>query len=144
MNDKLITAASILLVDDDEQLRVALRKLLQAEGYAVVAMPDALNAIHYIEANPMCFDLVVTDVSMPGINGMTLLTVVKTAFPDVPVIIITAFGTWGEYSTAIRNGVFEYLYKPLEPDEFLDSVRRAVSRTPQPARASPPSEASRS
>ncbi len=118
--------ASILLVDDNVELLTALTKVLEKTGYEVVAFPEARSAIQYINQTKRRFDLVVTDVSMPGMKGTSFLSAVKTAFPDVPVIVITAFGDWGQYMEALREGAFEYLYKPLDKTEFLAVVRRAL------------------
>lgn len=116
----------ILLVDDDVELLKALTKILEKEGYAVVAMPDANAAVRHVNTTKQRFDLVITDVSMPGMSGTTLLTAFKTAFPKTPVIIITAFADWGQYMNALREGAFEYLYKPVEKDQLLAAVQRAL------------------
>ncbi len=119
--------ATILLVDDDAELLKALTKVLEKENYAVIAQPDAGSAINYINSSHQKFDLVLTDVSMPGIKGTAFLSTVKAAFPRIPVILITAFGDWGQYMEAVRNGAFEYLSKPLEKAELLAVVRRALA-----------------
>lgn len=118
--------ASILLVDDDAELRKALTKVLEKEGFEVLGYPDAQSAMNSVNDSKKKFDLVVTDVSMPGVKGTTFLAAVKTAFPHVPVIIITAFGDWGQYMEALRNGAYEYLSKPLDKTELLATVRRAL------------------
>jgi DNA-binding NtrC family response regulator len=118
--------ASILLVDDDVEVLKALTKVLEKEGYEVGAYPDARLAIQFINETKKRFDLVITDVSMPGMKGTTFLTAVKTAFPSVPVIIITAFGDWGQYMEALREGAYEYMNKPLDKVELLAVVTRAL------------------
>jgi len=73
---------------------------------------------------------------MPGMSGTSLLTAFKTAFPKVPVIIMTAFADWGNYMEALREGAYEYLYKPVEKDQLLAAVQRALAngtRQPSPA-----------
>lgn len=125
--------ASILLVDDDVELLKALTKVLEKEGFEVLAHPDARSAMNYINDSKKEFDLVITDVSMPGVRGTTFLAAVKTAFPNVPVIIITAFGDWGQYMEAIRNGAYEYLNKPLDKTELLATVQRALKNGKQKA-----------
>jgi len=119
--------ASILLVDDDPEVLKALTKVLEKEGYEVAAYTDARLAIRFINETKKRFDLVITDVSMPGMKGTTFLAAVKAAFPFVPVIIITAFGDWGEYMEALREGAYEYLSKPLDKAELLAAVRRALA-----------------
>ena len=119
--------SSILLVDDDVELLKALTKVLEKDGYAVFAHSSADDAIRFVNESKQRFDLVITDVSMPGMKGTTFLSAVKTAFPKVPVIIITAFGDWGQYMDTLRNGAFDYLNKPLDKDQLLDAVRRALA-----------------
>ena len=119
--------ATILLVDDDVEVLKALTKVLEKDNYEVVAQPDAMSAINYVNSSKKTFDLVVTDVSMPGMKGTTFLTAVKTAFPRIPVIVITAFGDWGQYMESLREGAYEYLSKPLEKTELLAAVRRALA-----------------
>lgn len=118
--------ASILLVDDNVELLTALTKVLEKAGYEVAAHLNANAAMQYINQTKKRFDVVITDVSMPGMKGTSFLSAVKTAFPDVPVIVITAFGDWGQYMEALREGAFEYLYKPLDKTELLAVVRRAL------------------
>jgi DNA-binding NtrC family response regulator len=122
-----VKESSILLVDDDVELLKALTKVLEKDGYAVFAHSSANDAIRFVNESKQRFDLVITDVSMPGMKGTTFLSAVKTAFPKVPVIIITAFGDWGQYMDTLRNGAFDYLNKPLDKDQLLDAVRRALA-----------------
>ena len=127
--------ASILLVDDDVEVLKALTKVLEKEGYEVGAYPDARLAIQFINETKKRFDLVITDISMPGMTGTTFLAAVKIAFPYVPVIIITAFGDWGQYMEALREGAYEYLSKPLDKAELLAAVTRALKNGKHEAKA---------
>ena len=117
---------SILLVDDDVEFLKALTKVLEKEGYQVVAQPSATSAMDYMSTSKQRFDLVITDVSMPGIRGTAFLAALKTAFPKIPVIIVTAFGDWGQYMETLREGAFEYLNKPLDKSQLLDAIKRAL------------------
>jgi DNA-binding NtrC family response regulator len=124
-----VNGRTILLVDDDVELLRALTKVLEKEGYEVVPQPSADDAIRLVNDTRRQFDLVITDVSMPGLSGAGLLTAFKGAFPKIPVIIITAFADWGQYMDALREGAFEYLYKPIEKSDLLAAVGRAL-KTP--------------
>ena len=119
--------SSILLVDDDVELLKALTKVLEKDNFKVFAHSTANAAIRFVNESKQRFDLVITDVSMPGMKGTTFLSAVKSAFPQVPVIIITAFGDWGQYMETLRNGAFDYLDKPLDKDALLAAVRRALA-----------------
>jgi DNA-binding NtrC family response regulator len=118
------------VVDDDTELLKALTKVLQQEGYAVTPHPNAASALQCISSREKKFDLVITDVSMPGMKGTAFLTAVKTAYPDVPVVIITAFGDWDVYAQSLREGAFEFLNKPLDKAEILACVQRALASKP--------------
>lgn len=119
--------ATILLVDDDAELLKALTKVLQKENYAVIPQTDADSAIAYLNSAPQKLDLVLTDVSMPGTKGTAFLATMKSVSPQTPVVLISAFGDWGQYMNAIRTGAFDYLSKPLDKTELLAVVRRALS-----------------
>ena len=129
---------SILLVDDDAELLKALAKVLEKDGYAVVAKPDARSAMQHITESKQRFDLVITDVFMPRMSGTAFLAAFKAAFPAVPVIVITAFGDWDTYQQALRDGAFAYLNKPLDRAELRATIRRALARPP-PGPPAPPS-----
>jgi DNA-binding NtrC family response regulator len=123
---------TVLLVDDDAEVLKALKKVLEKDGFEVLPYADAPSAMRFINDTKTRFDLVITDVSMPGMTGTAFLNAVKAAFPKVPVIIITAFGDWGEYMETIRNGACEYLNKPLDKTELLSAVHRALKNgTPE-------------
>jgi len=120
-----------LLVDDDAEVLKALTKVLEKGGYGVLPYSDAQSAMDSINRTKQSFDLVVTDVSMPKVNGGTFLGAIKTAFPKVPVIIITAFGDWGQYMSMIQDGAYEYLSKPLDKNQLLTVVSRALANGPR-------------
>ena len=122
-----VNGQTILLVDDDLEVLKALTKVLEKEGFTVSAHSTANAAIRFINESKQRFDLVITDVSMPGLKGTAFLSAVKTAFPKVPVIIITAFGDWGQYMQTLCNGAYDYLNKPLDKDALLTTVRRALA-----------------
>jgi two-component system nitrogen regulation response regulator GlnG len=125
------SSTTILLVDDDAEVLKALTKVLEKGGYGVLPYSDAQSAMDSINRTKQSFDLVVTDVSMPKVNGGTFLGAIKTAFPKVPVIIITAFGDWGQYMSMIQDGAYEYLSKPLDKNQLLTVVSRALANGPR-------------
>lgn len=118
--------ATILLVDDDVELLKALTKVLEKAEYEVVPQSDARSAIEFINSTKKRFDLVITDVFMPGMRGIEFLSALKAAFPCVPVIVVTAFGDWGQYMDALHEGACEYLSKPLDKSELLAAVQHAL------------------
>ena len=123
---KMMTGGKILLVDDDPGFLTALAKLLAKNGYDVTSTISAADALAQIKGQKKEFDLVITDLSMPLINGMTVLTAVKTAFPDMEVIVITAFYDQLTRTNARREGAYAFIDKPLNGAEFLGVVGRAL------------------
>ncbi len=114
----------VLVVDDDASLRRILEYNLAEEGHAVATAASGEEALEALERTG--FDLVVTDIKMPGIDGMELLRRVKARCPDTQVIVITAFGTIEMAVEAMKAGAFEYITKPFNRDELKLAARKAL------------------
>ncbi len=119
--------SSILIVDDEEGMRKSLAILFQKEGHRVYPAENGEGAIDAFSRQP--FDLVITDLRMDGMNGIQLLNRMKEKHIDVPVIIMTAYGTIDSAVEAMRLGAADYLAKPFEYDEILHRAKRAVERS---------------
>jgi DNA-binding NtrC family response regulator len=118
---------SILVVDDDENLRWVTQTQLEDAGYEVVAVPDGEAALQSL--NQRRPDLVLTDLKMPGMSGMDLLKRIKAIDSEIPVLIITAFGTIQSAVESVKTGAYDYLTKPFEYEELVLCVRRALEHT---------------
>ena len=117
--------ASLLLVDDDPDLLRLLAIRLKANGYEVTAVDSAQRALGSISAARP--DLVLTDLRMQGMDGMALFHEIQSAYPGLPVIILTAHGSIPDAVTAVKRGVFGYLTKPYDADELLRQIERALT-----------------
>ena len=115
--------ANILVVDDDDVIRDTLCELLSSK-YACQTADTAEQALTKLEAQP--FDVVLTDISMPGLTGMELLNRVRRLYPDTPVIVVSGLTDEDQAQTLIELGAFDYLLKPFRLEVVEDSVRRAV------------------
>ncbi len=118
---------SILIVEDEQVLRSSLAQLLGDEGYSVVQASDGHAALQQVVEQP--FHLVITDVRMPEMDGITLLDHLKQAAPETPVIIMTAYGTVESAVGAMKSGAFDYLLKPVNFSDLLVKVQRALDFT---------------
>jgi len=119
--------AKILLIEDDESVATALRDLLASEGFTA---DIAADAAHGLEAGKVGdYDIVVTDLQMPGLTGLSVIEQLQTAQPYLPVILITAHHTTESAIKATRLGAYDYLLKPIQPQEFLGMIRRALEST---------------
>ena len=115
--------ARVLIVDDDEIIRDTLYELL-SENYLCQTAETAEKAFARLEADT--YDVVLTDISMPGLSGLELLGNVRQRFPDTPVIIISGIGDQEHAQGLIKLGAFEFLLKPFSLDIVEKSVKRAV------------------
>ncbi len=114
----------ILLVEDEQLLRESLAQLLSDEGYEVAQAADGKAGHEAVIAQP--FDLVLTDIRMPAMDGMSLLNHLQQLAPQTPVVVITAFGTVESAVAAMRMGAADYLLKPVQFEDVLMRVRRAL------------------
>ena len=114
----------ILVVDDEESLRRVTQLRLEAAGYHVNAVPDGFQALDLLAREP--FDLVLTDLKMPGMTGIELLKRVREEYPDVIVILITAFGTVESAVEAVKAGAYDYIVKPVNMDGLRLVIERAL------------------
>jgi DNA-binding NtrC family response regulator len=117
--------STVLVVDDEELYRRALERILKRVGYEVVTARDASEAMGIVSSRPI--DLVLSDVKMPGINGLELVRQVHEFDPDLPCIVITGYGSPESSVDALRAGAFWYLEKPFEQGH-LDVVRRLAEQ----------------
>jgi len=127
-----MSGENILVVDDDDALRVVLVGLLKQAGYAARAVPSAERALEEIEKAPT--DLVVTDVRMPGMDGIALLSAIGKSAPDLPVIVLSAHGTVPMAVEAMKQGAKEFMLKPFDREEVIATIERTLgaSRTSAP------------
>jgi nitrogen regulation protein NR(I) len=116
---------TILIVDDDDQLRQSFEKLLSEEGYHAVGAASAETGIQLMaETNP---DLIILDVRLPGINGLEAFKIIHRMQPKLPVVIMTAYGTMETAISATKLGAFDYILKPFDIPEMLATIQQALN-----------------
>lgn len=113
----------ILIVDDEENARIGLSKLLSQEGYQVNAVANGHEALDFLGREQV--SLVITDINMPEMDGLVFLRELNRDYPSTDVIMITAYGGVESYLEAMNLGAFEYLNKPIKLDE-LKSVMKKI------------------
>ncbi len=121
----MTTNASILVVDDEENLRRTLALILQREGYVVTTAASVKEASGCLEAS--AFDLVCLDLKLPDASGLTLLPEIHSQYPDMPVLILTAHDKLGVALEAVRGGARDYLLKPIDPPILLARVKEVLA-----------------
>src|ERR1700685_2356326 len=130
-------AGRILVADDEEGVRTFLAESLERAGHEVTQVSDGAAALRAAHEEP--FDVVLTDLRMPGTDGMAVVRTVRTEQPDVEVIVLTAFGDVATAVEAMKLGAFDYLQKPVSsPTAIRELVAGAIQRRVErgsPARA---------
>ncbi|QTH45144.1 response regulator transcription factor [Cohnella sp. LGH] len=119
-------AVNILIVDDDPDIVELMRFYLQREGYSVVAAADGVQALELAEEKKA--DLAIIDIMMPKMDGWALCEQLKTEYPDMPVIMVTAKGETGHKLKGFHLGADDYLVKPFEPLELAARVKSLLRR----------------
>jgi len=116
----------ILVVDDELSMRDFLSIMLKKEGHEVVAAENGGSALKVIQSE--IFDLLITDIKMPGVDGMEVLKTVKEVSPETVVIMITAFATTGTAVEAMKLGAYDYITKPFKVDEIRLVIQKALEK----------------
>ena len=118
--------ANILVVDDEQTIRDALKMVLEEEGYQTQAAADGKEALNLISKND--FDIVITDLKMPEIDGMSLTRQCQQLCPQTSIIIITAHGSLESAIEALRIGAYDYILKPFDFDDVLYKIKRLIKQ----------------
>ena len=118
-------AKRILVVDDEENARIGLSRLLSKEGFMVDSVSNGFEALNYLRQQEV--NLIVTDINMPEMNGIAFLKELNKSFPNSNVIMITAYGGVESYIEAMNLGAFEYINKPVKIEE-LKSILKKIFR----------------
>jgi two-component system response regulator AtoC len=116
---------SVLIVEDEANMRRVLSALLARDGFRSLEATDGSAALELLAREAV--DAILTDLRMPKVNGLELLEAVRRLHPEIPVVMLTAHGTVGSAVEALKQGAFDYLTKPFDPDEIRQVMEKAVS-----------------
>ncbi len=116
---------TVLIAEDEANMRRVLCALLERDGFRTIAASDGAAALELLAREPV--DAILTDLRMPKLNGLELLEQVRRRHPEIPVVMLTAHGTVGSAVEALKQGAFDYLTKPFDPDDVRQVMEKAVS-----------------
>ena len=119
-----------MIVDDEAQVRKPIGLTLQAAHYSVVEAENGEQAIQLLQSgdNPLLVDTILCDIRMPKINGTEAIQYFRTQFPSIPVVVLTGYPDVDLAVSLMKQGVVDYLVKPVEKERLLDTIRKSVSR----------------
>jgi two-component system NtrC family response regulator len=120
------TKGKLLIIDDEERLRRLLSRILQLEGYNVTEAENGKAALRYLEQGDI--DVVLCDVKLPDANGIELTKKIKSIYPALEIIVLTAYGAINDGVTAIKNGAFDYITKGDDNDKIIPLVSKAMDK----------------
>ena len=123
------TKGRVLVVDDDHDSRMIIRHALEKAGYEVIEAADGEQGIQALQCgdNPLLTDIIICDIRMPNVNGVEAIEYFRTQFPSVPIIVVTGFPDMHLAVNLLKKGVVEYLVKPVESNELLETVNSAMA-----------------
>ena len=133
-DDRPRPAVRVLVVDDDDEMRTLLRRTLEFDGYEVTERDRGTHVLDALRGAP--FDLIILDKEMPGLTGLDLLPILRREFPQVPVVLVTAFGGRQIAASALRLGAASYLEKPFRLGQLRDVIDGLISPSADAPRAS--------
>ena len=126
------SAPTIVVIDDEEDVREYLNEVLSLDGYECKCFQESVSALAYLSEGSPPADLVMTDIRMPGMDGLELLKKVHSVAPGLPVILISGLYELAIALEAVRSGAVDFLLKPAKPAEVLSLVAKHVQPGPQP------------
>ncbi len=118
----------VLVIDDEAEVRKIVRFALEKSGYDVVEAEDGEKAINEIRSgdNPLLTDVIICDVRMPKINGIEAVSFFREQFPSVPIVVLTGYPDMQLATSFLKQGVMEYLVKPVEKEKLIETVEKAM------------------
>jgi two-component system chemotaxis response regulator CheY len=119
----------VLVIDDEADVRKSVRLILSKAGYDVIEAEDGEVGVQTVKSgdNPFSLDAIICDLNMPKMSGMDAIPYFRSQFPSCPVIVLTGAGTVDRANTLFKQGVMEFLTKPIDKDKLLGAVKKAMT-----------------
>lgn len=119
----------VLVIDDEADVRKSVRLILSKAGYDVIEAEDGEVGVQTVKSgdNPLALNAIICDLNMPKMSGMDAIPYFRQQFPSCPVIVLTGAGTVDRASALFKQGVMEFLTKPIDKDKLLGAVKKAMA-----------------
>ena len=119
--------SNLLIIDDEDKLRSLLKRILELEDYQVYTVGNAQAALTLLQKESI--DVVLSDVKLPDMNGLDLLEQIKSLYPSIEVVMLTAYGTIDDGVMAIKKGAFDYITKGDDNDRIIPLIKKATEKS---------------
>src|SRR5437870_1721432 len=119
-----MASGRILVADDEKEILVSCRKILERAGYEVTTASEGLEALSVLKASR--YDLFFVDLKMPGLSGLDVLTLARTIDPSLMIVMFTAYAKFETAVEAVKRGAFDYLAKPFTAEQLCQAAERAI------------------
>lgn len=125
-----MAAGRVLVVDDEQNLRKSVHRTLTKAGYDVVEAEDGAQGMQVIKSgdNPLAVDVIICDVNMPKVGGREAISMFRSQFPSVPIIVLTGDPKYQDAADFLKTGASEYLAKPFNPEDLVKKVSECVKK----------------
>ncbi|HXX53711.1 MAG TPA: response regulator [Thermodesulfovibrionales bacterium] len=120
----------ILIIDDEAIVRISCKKCLAPEDYDVDSAENGITGLQMVKSNT--YDLILTDLKMPNMDGIEFLSKIKESHPKAKVIMITGYSTTEHAEQAMKSGAYNYIEKPFTPETLVKAVKEALGDTGKP------------
>ena len=127
----VMSEGRVLVVDDDPEVRKSVRLILTKAGYDVIEAEDGEVGVATVKLgeNPLTLNAIICDLNMPKMSGMEAIPHFRSQFPSCPVIVMTGAGTVEKVTTLFKQGVVEFLVKPIAQERLLGAVKKAIKES---------------
>jgi two-component system, chemotaxis family, chemotaxis protein CheY len=125
----IMSEGRVLVIDDEADVRKSVRLILSKAGYDVIEAEDGEVGVQTVKSgdNPLSLDAIICDLNMPKMSGMDAIPYFRSQFPSCPVIVLTGAATVDRANTLFKQGVMEFLTKPIDKDKLLAAVKKAMT-----------------
>ena len=122
----ILSKGKVLIVDDEISIRTILGQMLKKSDFEAEVANDGVEALKKLKTSP--FDIVVSDINMPNMDGVALLKKIKETYPNIPVVFITAFGKDKIIIEAMKVGLADFIEKPFKMDAVISTINKYIKR----------------
>lgn len=121
-------AGNVLVIDDEDQFRIALTKVIKKHGYEATPFSSAFDALEYLKNNHASVDITVVDMKMDGMDGIEFITRINELYPTIVPIMVTAYSSIDTAVNSIKHGAFDFISKPFSPEQILYALQKSMTR----------------